>query len=78
MSGQSGGGRERHCGRTESLTICLDIKNGRKTKMQEEQEKKEQAKTRCLDQFFLTKTNPGSNNVNAILLPHIILKIILK
>ena len=61
------------------LNICLDIKNARKKTKQEEQEKKEQAKTRCLDQFFLTKTRPGSDNVNATPAAYtVILKMILK
>ena len=58
------------------LNICLDIKNARKKTKQEEQEKKEQ---RCLDQFFLTKTRPGSDNVNATPAAYtVILKMILK
>ena len=55
MSGLSGSDRVRGRGRI----ICPDIKNARNKKS------KEQVKTRCLDQFFLPKTNPDSDNGNA-------------
>ena len=62
MSGQSGSGRERDRGRTDYLS---GNQKRKKKQKQEEQEKKEQAKMRRLDQFYLTKTSPGSSNVNA-------------
>ena len=71
MSGQSGSGRERDRGRTDYLS---GNQKRKKKQKQEEQEKKEQAKMRRLDQFYLTKTSPGSQmslcNLSIISLSH--------